>query len=138
MRREMLISSLWDLMIGRIMGEQLKTASGDVQTGHQETFFYRQGGQTLGQVSQRGGLCPSLSVFKRCLDNALNMQFLSSGSWTRWSLQVPPNCTILYRKHFCPPAGNLKLGETPCFMINWHDGNAVIHTSAFLHCCTDL
>lgn len=38
-----------------------------------------------------------------------------------------------YRKHFCPPAGNLKSGETPCFMISWHDGNAIIHPSAFLH-----
>lgn len=53
---------------------------------------------------------PSLSVFKRRLDNALNFW---SCNWTRWWLQVPPNQNILFYLLLLPRDGKSPNAHSP-------------------------
>ena len=43
---------------GQDAWEWFKAALGEVQTGHEEAFLSREGGQTLEEASSRGGRCP--------------------------------------------------------------------------------
>lgn len=41
--------------VDKVVAELLFIQLGEVQTGHQETFLYEKGGQTLEQTFQKGG-----------------------------------------------------------------------------------
>lgn len=80
---------------GQDVWEWLKAAPGEVQTRHEGTFLYQEGGQTLEQVSWRGSWCPKYWRDIWAITLITNFDFWSalekSGSCTRWFLQVSSN-----------------------------------------------
>jgi len=69
---------------------------GEIQTGYKEEIFYHEGGETLGQVAQRGGRCPipgqtegQAGQGSEHPDPAEDVPGSLLGGWTRWPLKVP-------------------------------------------------
>lgn len=68
--------------------EWFKAVSGEVQTVHQETFLYQEGGQTLEQASWNWCLKPALERDSLAMPSVAGFMLWSaleqSRSWTRW------------------------------------------------------